>query len=123
MRVPRILLAEDDDTMRRFLSRSLEKAGYQVISVGLGTDALPLLAGGGFDLLLTDIVMPGMDGIELARRATKMQPELNVMFITGFAAVAMDTAKDRPVNAKVLQKPFHLKDMVDEVDRLFSEVA
>ncbi|MCF6215835.1 MAG: response regulator [Emcibacter sp.] len=121
--MPRILLAEDDDTMRRFLSRSLEKAGYQVISVGLGTDALPLLAGGGFDLLLTDIVMPGMDGIELARRATKMQPELNVMFITGFAAVAMDTAKDRPVNAKVLQKPFHLKDMVDEVDRLFSEVA
>ena len=121
--MPRILLAEDDDTMRGFLSRSLEKAGYQVVSVGLGTDALPLLAGGGFDLLLTDIVMPGMDGIELARRATNMQTKLHVMFITGFAAVAMDKAKDRPANSKVLQKPFHLKDMVDEVDRLFSEVV
>lgn len=116
----RILLAEDDDTMRKFLARSLEKAGYQIVSVSVGTDALPLLAGGGFDLLLTDIVMPGMDGIELARRATKMQPNLQVMFITGFAAVAMDKAKDRPVNSKVLQKPFHLKDLVDEVGRLFA---
>lgn len=116
----RILLAEDDDTMRKFLARSLEKAGYQIVSVSVGTDALPLLAGGGFDLLLTDIVMPGMDGIELARRATKMQPSLQVMFITGFAAVAMDKAKDRPVNSKVLQKPFHLKDLVDEVGRLFA---
>ncbi len=121
--MPRILLAEDDETMRSFLTRSLEKAGYQVVAVGLGTDALPLLAGGGFDLLLTDIVMPGMDGIELARRATSMQPKLNVMFITGFAAVAMDKAKDRPVNSKILQKPFHLKDMVDVVDKLFSEVV
>ncbi len=121
--MPRILLAEDDDTMRSFLTRSLEKANYQVVSVGQGTDALPLLAGGGFDLLLTDIVMPGMDGIELARRAIKMQPNLHVMFITGFAAVAMDKVKDRPINSKVLQKPFHLKDMVDEVDRLFSEIV
>ncbi|NOZ42391.1 MAG: response regulator [Alphaproteobacteria bacterium] len=121
--MPRILLAEDDDTMRSFLARSLEKAGYQVISVSMGSDALPLLAGGGFNLLLTDIVMPGMDGIELARRATRMQPGLHVMFITGFAAVAMDKAQDRPPNSKVLQKPFHLKDMVDEVDRLFSEIV
>lgn len=116
----RILLAEDDETMRKFLARSLEKAGYQVVSVSQGTDALPLLAGGGFDLLLTDIVMPGMDGIELARRATKMHPDLLVMFITGFAAVAMDKSKERPAHSKVLQKPFHLKDLVDEVDRLFA---
>jgi len=118
--VPRILLAEDDDTMRTFLARSLEKAGYQVVSVSQGTDALPFIAGGEFDLLLTDIVMPGMDGIELARRSTKIQPTLQVMFITGFAAVAMDKAKERPSNAKVLQKPFHLKDLVDEVDKLFA---
>ncbi len=74
-------------------------------------------------MLLTDIVMPGMDGIELARRATKMQSKLHVIFITGFAAVAMDKAKDRPVSSTILQKPFHLKDLVDEVGRLFSEVV
>ncbi len=116
----RILLAEDDETMRRFLSRSLEKAGYEVITVSHGIEALPHLASGKFDLLLTDIVMPGMDGIELARRATKMYAELPVMFITGFAAVAMDRSQERPKNSKLLQKPFHLKDLVDEVERLLA---
>jgi two-component system cell cycle response regulator CpdR len=106
--------------MRSFLGRSLEKAGYDVVSVENGTDALPLLASGHFDLLLTDIVMPGMDGIELARRATKMYPDLKVMFITGFAAFALDKKQGTPPNAKILQKPFHLKDLVDEVSRLFA---
>ncbi len=119
-KLARILLAEDDETMRQFLSRSLEKAGYDVIAVSHGIEALPHLATGSFDLLLTDIVMPGMDGIELARRATKMYKDLPVMFITGFAAVAMDRSKDRPKNSKLLQKPFHLKDLVDEVDRVLA---
>lgn len=116
----RILLAEDDETMRQFLSRSLEKAGYEVVSVSHGIEALPHLAKGNFDLLLTDIVMPGMDGIELARRAAKMYKDLPVMFITGFAAVAMDRSQERPKNSKLLQKPFHLKDLVDEVDRVLA---
>ncbi|MAU40653.1 MAG: response regulator [Kordiimonas sp.] len=116
----RVLLAEDDDTLRRFLARALEKAGYEVMSVDRGTHAMPLLAGGDFDLLLTDIVMPEMDGIELARRATALHPHLKVMFITGFAAVAMDKSGERPQNSKVLSKPFHLRDLVDEVDRLFA---
>ena len=108
--MPRILLAEDDETMRTFLCRSLEKAGYDVVTVSHGVEALPHLAKEKFDLLLTDIVMPGMDGIELARRATSMHEELPVMFITGFAAVAMDRSQERPKNSKLLQKPFHLKD-------------
>ena len=116
----RILLAEDDDTMRNFLSRSLTKAGYDVITVSHGIEALPHLSSSTFDLLLTDIVMPGMDGIELARRATKMHEDLPVMFITGFAAVAMDRSAERPKNSKLLQKPFHLRDLVDEVERILA---
>jgi two-component system, cell cycle response regulator CpdR len=118
--VQKILLAEDDETMRNFLMRSLEKAGYDVVTVAHGIEALPHLASGQFDLLLTDIVMPGMDGIELARRATKMYTDLPVMFITGFAAVAMDRSTERPKNSKLLQKPFHLKDLVDEVERILA---
>jgi len=114
----RILLAEDDDSMRLYLTRALERVGYEVIAVDRGTAALPLLERERFDLLLTDIVMPELDGIELAQRASAIAPDLRVMFITGFAAVALKAGRRAP-EAKVLSKPFHLKDLVMEVDRMF----
>ncbi|WP_414903116.1 cell cycle two-component system response regulator CpdR [Sphingomonas flavalba] len=114
----RILLAEDDDVMRQYLTRALEKAGYAVTAVDRGTAALPLLAPNAFDLLLTDIVMPEMDGIELAQRAGQQAPGMRVMFITGFAAVTLRAGKAVP-QAKVLSKPFHLRDLVTEIDRMF----
>ena len=86
----KILLAEDDNDMRRFLVKALEKAGYQVSSFDNGASAYDRLREEPFSLLLTDIVMPEMDGIELARRATELDPDLKVMFITGFAAVALN---------------------------------
>ena len=114
----RILLAEDDASMRTYLARALERSGYHVTAVDRGTEALPLIEAESFDLLLTDIVMPEMDGIELAQKASSLAPEMRVMFITGFAAVALKAGKSAP-SAKVLSKPFHLRDLVDEVDRLF----
>ncbi len=116
----RILLAEDDTSMREYLARALTRVGYDVSAVGCGTEAIPLLAAGKYDLLLTDIVMPEMDGIELARRATELDPDLKVMFITGFAAVALNPDSDAPKDASVLSKPFHLKDLVHEVERLLA---
>jgi two-component system, cell cycle response regulator CpdR len=149
----RILLAEDDDSMRAFIERALVKAGYEVESFGNGRDAhdrlksgrlksgrlksdslkgdgagSDQLAHGGpedggrgqepFTLLLTDIVMPQMDGIELARRAADLDPDLKIMFITGFAAVTLNTDAKAVKDAQVLSKPFHLKDLVREIDRL-----
>ena len=64
--------------------------------------------------------MPVMDGIELARRAAEIDPEMKIMFITGFAAVALSAANQAPEDAKVLSKPFHLKDLVQEVDRVIA---
>ena len=112
------LLAEDDTSMREYLQRALQRVGYDVDAVGCGTEAVPLLAPGRYDLLLTDIVMPEMDGIELAQKASAVDPAIRVMFITGFAAVALQAGKTAP-EAKLLSKPFHLKDLVAEVDRLF----
>jgi two-component system cell cycle response regulator CpdR len=73
-----------------------------------------------FDLLLSDIVMPGLDGIELAKRAADLYPKLKIMFITGFAAVALHPAAEAPKQAKVLSKPFHLRDIVHEVERMIA---
>jgi two-component system cell cycle response regulator CpdR len=116
--MPRILLAEDDTSMREYLQRALQRVGYDVQSVGCGTEAVPLLQKDRYDLLLTDIVMPEMDGIELAQKASAMDPDIRVMFITGFAAVALQSGRTAP-EAKMLSKPFHLKDLVAEVDRIF----
>ncbi|MBT9369275.1 response regulator CpdR1 [Rhizobium sp. CSW-27] len=116
----KILLAEDDNDMRRFLVKALEKAGYNVASFDNGASAYDRLREEPFALLLTDIVMPEMDGIELARRATELDPDLKVMFITGFAAVALNSDSKAPKDAKVLSKPFHLRDLVDEVNKLLA---
>jgi two-component system cell cycle response regulator CpdR len=114
----RILLAEDDDDMRRFLARALERAGHEVSAFAEGASAFKELQAAVFDLLLTDIVMPEMDGIELARRAVAHDPGLKIMFITGFAAVALHPDSQAPKEAKVLSKPFHLKDLVSEIERM-----
>ena len=114
----RILLAEDDMVMRTYLARALENAGYEVISVDRGTEAIPWLEREFFDLLLSDIVMPEMDGIELAQRCNEISPRTKVMFITGFAAVSLRASREAP-QARVLSKPFHLRDLVLEVQRIF----
>ncbi|MBK1624525.1 MULTISPECIES: cell cycle two-component system response regulator CpdR [Hyphomicrobiales] len=116
----RILLAEDDEDMRRFLTKALEHAGYDVLAFDNGLSAYNRLLDEPFNLLLTDIVMPEMDGIELARKASALDPDLRIMFITGFAAVALNPDMAAPQDAKILSKPFHLRDLVNEVDRLIA---
>jgi two-component system cell cycle response regulator CpdR len=115
-----ILLAEDDESLRKFLAQALVRAGHNVTDFGDGSDAWECLKGFQFDLLLTDIVMPGMDGIELAKRAAELNDTLKIMFITGFAAVALHPSSNAPKQAKVLSKPFHLREIVAEVDRMIA---
>lgn len=116
----RILLAEDDDAMRTYLARALQNAGYDVSAVDRGTVALELLKTEHFDLLISDIVMPEMDGIELAQLCKDVSPDTRVMFITGFAAVSLRASREAP-EARVLSKPFHLRDLVLEVQRIFGQ--
>jgi two-component system cell cycle response regulator CpdR len=116
----KILLAEDDNDMRRFLVKALQQAGFSVSSFDNGLAAYDQLRVEPFELLLTDIVMPEMDGIELARRATELDPDIKVMFITGFAAVALNPDNQAPRQAKILSKPFHLRDLVSEVQRMLA---
>jgi two-component system, cell cycle response regulator CpdR len=115
----RILLAEDDDSLRGFLARALERAGHEVTACPDGEEAVSHLDQP-WDLLLTDIVMPGIDGIEVARQAAQKHPGLRIMFITGFAAVALTAGERAPAGAKVLSKPIHLREIVTEVERMIA---
>lgn len=118
----RILIAEDDSSMRQFLAMALRRAGHEVEIRDDGLSALNALQenGAAYDLLLADIVMPGMDGIELSQKAAVLVPSLKVMFITGFAAVALAHQEDIKPDTQILSKPFHLKDLVDQVERLLA---
>jgi len=119
----KILLAEDDNDMRRFLVKALQNAGFEVISYDNGLSAYQRLREEPFQLLLTDIVMPEMDGIELARRAAELDPDIKIMFITGFAEGALNADSTAPKNAKVLSKPIHLRDLVNEVQKMLAVAA
>lgn len=111
-----ILLAEDDDSMRTYLARALEKVGYRVVAVEHGLAALPLLESEPFDLLLTDIVMPGVDGIALALKATKDRPAMPVVLMTGFAEEQQRAHNLEALIDRVVSKPFSLKEICAAVD-------
>ena len=117
-----ILLAEDDLSMRHFLSGALEKAGHHVTACDDGTSALDALKRQdiSFDLLLTDIVMPGMDGIELSQKAAALFPSLKIMFITGFSASALPADHKPDPDRPVMAKPLHLKDLIRQIDTLLA---
>ena len=80
-----ILLAEDDDVVRDVAGRMLSGAGYTVIGARYGSEALELAERHDIDLLLTDVVMPGLSGPETARMLRERSPELPVLFMSGYA--------------------------------------
>ena len=113
----KILLADDDDSLRTFVAKALINAGHDVTEAVDGTDAWVKLQNDTFDLLLTDIVMPNMDGVELTTRAIVDNPDMKVMFMTGFTGMAGDLEE----KTAVVAKPFHLKDIVIQVNNMLAK--
>jgi two-component system cell cycle response regulator CpdR len=109
----RILLVDDEEPIRAFLKRGLEVDGHEVTVAIDGADGLDRLgeAGGAFDLLLTDIRMPMMDGIALALAAKRDHPNLTVLLMTGFADQRERANALEGVVLDVLTKPFSLSDL------------
>ena len=113
----KILLTEDDESVRSFVMRALEMDGHHVITAEDGEDGYDRLIEheGEFDLLLTDIKMPFMDGIELARTAAKHYPSLRILMMTGFADQRERADGLEQVVIDVVPKPFTLKDIREAV--------
>ncbi|MDX1710783.1 MAG: response regulator [Rhodovibrionaceae bacterium] len=116
----RILLAEDDPSVREFVQRALALKGHAVTSVGDGEAALAALTEGGFDLVLSDVVMPGMDGMDLSRTVVDRHPGLPVLLMTGYSA-ERDRAHDLDtLVVQVITKPFTLQELCECIDEMLT---
>jgi two-component system cell cycle response regulator CpdR len=113
---PQILIVEDDEAMREFLCQAISRSGYYVEAVPDGTEALRRVEESHFDLLLTDIRMPGIDGLELARIARRRYPELSVLLVTAYVQDALGATDLDGVGLNVLSKPFNLSELIDRVE-------
>jgi PAS domain S-box-containing protein len=111
-----VLVVEDEVTVRNLVARILEAAGYGVLSTGSGEEAIRLCAEhpGAIRLLLTDVVMPGMGGAELAGRIAEIRPGLSVLFMSGYADGAGGSDALGP-GASFLSKPFSMEDLLRAV--------
>lgn len=113
----RILITEDEDSLRHFVARALRLDGHETVEAADGAEGLEALGEGSFDLLLSDIRMPVMDGIELAHRASANHPELKILLMTGYAEQRerADDLMEKIVD--VVSKPFSLPDIRTAVAR------
>lgn len=107
----RILVAEDEGTVRTFVTRALEVAGHEVVCVVDGGQALEALGGDAFDLLLTDIVMPVMDGIALALNVSRDYPGLPILLMSGYPKERQRAHNIDVLVHDVLAKPFTLEQL------------
>ncbi|MFN4310278.1 MAG: response regulator [Ferrovibrio sp.] len=112
----RILVAEDEVAVREFIRRVLEARGHETVVTPDGAEALRQLNRASFDLLLADIAMPNMDGIELALKAARDWPRLTILLMSG---VAMERRRAHGIGQfanAVLRKPFTMVDLVQAVE-------
>jgi len=112
-----VLVVEDDPAIRRLIQQTLEGCGYTVVAAAGPEQALSIACQGGLrvDLLLTDVVMPGLDGFELARRIVERDPATQVLHMSGHAADAIAKRGPTPVNAPILTKPFSTRALAEAV--------
>jgi CheY-like chemotaxis protein len=111
----KILVAEDNPAVREFIMRSLASAGYVPSVVADGQQALDALAKEKFDVLVTDIVMPNVDGIALALKATRLFPDLRIVMISGYAQERMRAHNLDSLVHRIIAKPFSLEEICDAV--------
>jgi two-component system, cell cycle response regulator CpdR len=111
--MPRVLIADDEDSMRALVARAIAMDGHETVTAQDGAEALEILTreGGAFDLLLTDIQMPIMDGIALALSAARDFPRLTILLMTGFADQRERASNLSAIAHDVITKPFSVADI------------
>ena len=114
----RILVVEDDEEMRSLLKDFIEAEGFEIDSVGNGSEAFRILVRELFDLVITDIRMPGLTGLDILPGIKKLQPEAPIIVITAFGSEEVHRRAIERGATAYLEKPLHfheLKTMIHEI--------
>lgn len=117
----RILVVDDDEEVRQVTAVTIEELGYEAVTVANADEALAKLRDDRFDLLITDVAMPEVDGVELARRARKLDARLPILFSSGYADVQM--FGEELSDETVLRKPFRISDVAAHIQRVLDMSA
>lgn len=117
-----ILLADDDAAVRRMTEKVLERAGYDVLAAGTGAEALEMLGTAGTaDLLMTDVIMPGMNGRDLAAEVQRIRPGMKVIFLSGYTDETITPHGVLPAGVNYIEKPFSHDVMIETVRKVLGE--
>lgn len=110
-----VLVADDEPSVRQFVERALNYAGYAVTTVPDGNAALEALGKRSYDLLLTDIVMPDLDGIALALKVSKDYPQTKILMMSGYANQRQRAHNLDCLAHEVISKPFTLEEITKRI--------
>lgn len=117
----KLLIVEDDPQMRQGLSDILTEEGYKVSSVSSGKEAIENIKKNGFDVVVTDIVMPGMDGMEVLKEAKRLEPQIHVVMITAFATIENAVEAMKRGASDYIAKPFKIAEVQVAIRRVLEE--
>lgn len=108
----RILVVEDNDSLLEILCEMLASLGYQTVAAASGEEALEHLRNGRFNVLLADINLPGISGIDLAKMAIEMVPVIKIIFSSGFGYLVSDRLD---FDFVLLNKPYYIHELAHAV--------
>ncbi|TMI76983.1 MAG: response regulator [Bacillati bacterium ANGP1] len=117
----RVLVVDDEESIRDLCARVLSRAGYTVITAPSGEDAVALLTREAFALVISDIRMPGISGLEVLERAKATYPEIRVVLITGFGTPQMLTRAQQSGADRILTKPFNPMELLAAVREILPQ--
>jgi DNA-binding NtrC family response regulator len=117
MKAGRLLVVDDEETIRTTLDDFFTSIGYEVVTASDGQDALQKFVPGKFDCIISDLMMPSIDGIELLKRIRLQNSDIHFLMITGYPGIDSAVKAMKEGAYDYLTKPFHMEDIQMKVER------
>lgn len=120
-KIGRVMVVDDEENIREVLSSYLDSLGYDVVTASDGEDAIGKFSTGSFDLIVSDLLMPTIDGLELLKKIREKDRDVIFLMITGYPSIetAVDAIKKGAYD--YITKPFHMEDVKLRIERSFEK--